>query len=58
MRYEFIHVLSSTKDERIMANMIRNMNMESLETFMTHLDYTSNGTRERWLELYGRVLQG
>ncbi|MNW27853.1 hypothetical protein D3C74_46600 [compost metagenome] len=58
MRYEFIHVLSSTKDERIMANMIHNMNLESLETFMAHLDYTSSGTRERWLELYGRVLRG
>ncbi|MFH5182400.1 hypothetical protein ACHHV8_07020 [Paenibacillus sp. TAB 01] len=57
MRYELLHFLSHVEDEQRMTSLIRHFGLEDFETFMHHLEYTSPATRERWLELCGRVLR-
>lgn len=56
MRDELVHFLSHVDDEEIMAAVIRNLNLESMETLFQHLAYTSCGTQERWAEMWGKVL--
>jgi len=56
VREELIHFLSHVHDEEIMTAVIRNLNLESMETLFQHLAYTSCGTQERWTEMCGKVL--
>ena len=39
-----------------MTAVIRNLNLESMETLFQHLAYTSSRTQERWTEMFGKVL--
>jgi len=56
VREELIHFLSHVYDEEIMTAVIRNLNLESMETLFQHLAYTSRGTQERWMDMCGKVL--
>jgi hypothetical protein len=57
LRHELIHLLSHVEDEQSMIGVITNLNVESYESLLHHLSYTSPSTQERWRELMNRLLR-
>lgn len=57
MRFELIHALKTLTDEEKIKKMILEMDAKSIAYLLALLDIADSETRERWLQIYTKLLK-